>query len=238
MGAGGDGTGDAHNVYVAPDGARFVPWCGLLVNVTTLEIQVVVLGECVVVCVVVHVCGGACAWWCVCMMVRVRGGACAWWCVCVVVRVRVRECKHTFPALPHPPHTKKNKRKPHNNPHNNKTPPPKTKNLTKNHQADYTRYSGERLISTMTLPHTRAELNLVPKLCQFLQPKCHPLLLDTSINSADVVGLNIYQVCEGLWGCCSMMGCGVGGGIPGGVWLCGVHGMVFVQHTCAHEECL
>lgn len=46
----------------------------------------------------------------------------------------------------------------------------------------------------MTLPHQRHELHLVPKLCQFLQPKCHPLLLDTTINAPDTVRLNIYQV--------------------------------------------
>ena len=32
------------------------------------------------------------------------------------------------------------------------------------------------------------------KLCHYLQPKCHPLILDITINSASTVRLNIYQV--------------------------------------------
>ena len=36
---------------------------------------------------------------------------------------------------------------------------------------------------------------LCQKLCHYLQPKCHPLILDVSITSSTTVRLNIYQVC-------------------------------------------
>ena len=35
---------------------------------------------------------------------------------------------------------------------------------------------------------------LAQKLCAHLRPKCHPLLLDASINSPATVRLNLYQV--------------------------------------------
>ncbi len=35
---------------------------------------------------------------------------------------------------------------------------------------------------------------LCQKLCHYLQPKCHPLILDVSITSSTTVRLNIYQV--------------------------------------------
>lgn len=35
---------------------------------------------------------------------------------------------------------------------------------------------------------------LVAKLCAHLRPKCHHLLLDTSINSPATVRLNLYQM--------------------------------------------
>lgn len=34
---------------------------------------------------------------------------------------------------------------------------------------------------------------LCQKLCHYLQPKCHPLILDVSISSSTTVRLNIYQ---------------------------------------------
>ena len=35
---------------------------------------------------------------------------------------------------------------------------------------------------------------LVGKLCAHVRPKCHPLLLDTSINSPATVRLNLFQI--------------------------------------------
>lgn len=41
QGAGGEGCGAwGQNLYVGADGARWVRWCGLMVNVRTLEVQV------------------------------------------------------------------------------------------------------------------------------------------------------------------------------------------------------
>ena len=40
---------------------------------------------------------------------------------------------------------------------------------------------------------------LCQKLCHYLQPKCHPLILDVSITSSTTVRLNIYQVYYLLW---------------------------------------
>lgn len=37
---------------------------------------------------------------------------------------------------------------------------------------------------------------LPAKLCHYLRPKCHPLLLDATINSSSTVRLNIFQVCN------------------------------------------
>lgn len=34
------GTSEAHGLYIAPDNTRHVQWCGLLINVDTLEFQV------------------------------------------------------------------------------------------------------------------------------------------------------------------------------------------------------
>lgn len=34
-----DGEGQPQNLYVAGDGTRFVPWCGLLLNASNLEVQ-------------------------------------------------------------------------------------------------------------------------------------------------------------------------------------------------------
>lgn len=35
---------------------------------------------------------------------------------------------------------------------------------------------------------------LLSKLCAHVRPKCHPLLLDTSINSPATVRLNLFQI--------------------------------------------
>jgi telomerase reverse transcriptase len=61
-------------------------------------------------------------------------------------------------------------------------------------QADYTRYAGEHVGSALTLPLRRCPGALLPqKLCLYLRPKVHPLLLDPVINSPDTVRLNLYQ---------------------------------------------
>ncbi|GIL90287.1 hypothetical protein Vretifemale_17931 [Volvox reticuliferus] len=61
-------------------------------------------------------------------------------------------------------------------------------------QADYSRYCGVHIRTTMSVPvdaHPGRQLSA--KVCQYLRPKAHALLLDTSINSPNTVRLNIYQ---------------------------------------------
>ena len=62
-------------------------------------------------------------------------------------------------------------------------------------QADYTRYEGMHLWQTMTRAARRPGQLLRRRLAGFLRPKCHPVLLDTAINSRTTVRLNIFQVC-------------------------------------------
>ncbi|KAG4382061.1 hypothetical protein GLYMA_15G274000v4 [Glycine max] len=63
-------------------------------------------------------------------------------------------------------------------------------------QADYTKYLGSHLSSTLTVCwQGKPGINLKEKLRLFLRPKCHPIFCDSNINSAAVVRLNIYQVC-------------------------------------------
>ena len=64
-------------------------------------------------------------------------------------------------------------------------------------QADYTRYEGMHLWQTMTGAARRPGQLLRRRLAGFLRPKCHPILLDTAINSRTTVRLNIYQVPRG-----------------------------------------
>ena len=55
------------------------------------------------------------------------------------------------------------------------------------------------------------------RLCQYLRPKIHPLLLDATINSPQTVRLNIYQVrLPAPVGCLACLGPGLlaGGCIP------------------------
>ncbi|BDA46320.1 probable telomerase reverse transcriptase [Coccomyxa sp. Obi] len=62
-------------------------------------------------------------------------------------------------------------------------------------QADYTRYAGAHLASSLTIPLTKEPGKaLLGKLCAHVRPKCHPLLLDTSINSPATVRLNLFQI--------------------------------------------
>lgn len=61
-------------------------------------------------------------------------------------------------------------------------------------QGDYTRYAGEHLRMSLTVPvKRRAGLLLRQRISLFLLPKMHPLLLDSTINSPETVRLNIYQ---------------------------------------------
>ncbi|OVA12268.1 Telomere reverse transcriptase [Macleaya cordata] len=61
-------------------------------------------------------------------------------------------------------------------------------------QADYTRYLGIHLSSTLTVCwQGKPGCHLKEKLRQYMRPKCHPIFYDSNINSAAVVRLNIYQ---------------------------------------------
>ena len=48
--------------------------------------------------------------------------------------------------------------------------------------------------TTVKASRQGAGSQLAQKLCAHLRPKCHPLLLDASINSPATVRLNLYQV--------------------------------------------
>lgn len=61
-------------------------------------------------------------------------------------------------------------------------------------QADYTRYLGMHLRSTLTLSwQCKPGFQMKDKLRQFLRPKCHAIFYDSQINSAGVVRLNVFQ---------------------------------------------
>ncbi|XP_049935766.1 telomerase reverse transcriptase isoform X2 [Nymphaea colorata] len=61
-------------------------------------------------------------------------------------------------------------------------------------QADYTRYWGVHLSSTLTVWRSpKPGHHLKAKLCDYMRPKCHALLYDSNINSPAVVRLNAYQ---------------------------------------------
>ena len=62
-------------------------------------------------------------------------------------------------------------------------------------QGDYTRYAGEHISTTLTLPLDRRGPGsaLGFKICHYLRPKVHPLLLDPSINSPATIRVNVYQ---------------------------------------------
>ncbi|CAN6467431.1 unnamed protein product [Victoria cruziana] len=61
-------------------------------------------------------------------------------------------------------------------------------------QADYTRYWGIHLSSTLTVwRSSKPGHHLKAKLCDYMRPKCHTLLYDSNINSPAVVRLNAYQ---------------------------------------------
>eukprot|EP01018_Ginkgo_biloba_P000041 Gb_40457 [translate_table: standard] len=61
-------------------------------------------------------------------------------------------------------------------------------------QADYTRYWGAHISSTLTVwGQKNPGYHLMAKLCQFMRPKCHPIFYDSNINSPATVRLNAYQ---------------------------------------------
>jgi telomerase reverse transcriptase len=60
--------------------------------------------------------------------------------------------------------------------------------------ADYSRYSGQHISTSLTLAQGRHPGKvLMTKVLQYMRPKCHALLLDTTINSPTTVRVNIYQ---------------------------------------------
>eukprot|EP00963_Diacronema_lutheri_P012874 scaffold2044_cov305-Pavlova_lutheri.AAC.24 len=62
-------------------------------------------------------------------------------------------------------------------------------------QADYTRYRGDGIASTLTIPLTkRPGKMLATKLCSYMRPKCHAILFDRAINSPTTIRLNVYQL--------------------------------------------
>jgi hypothetical protein len=61
--------------------------------------------------------------------------------------------------------------------------------------ADYSRYSGQHISTSLTLPLGRRPGQvLMGKVLQYMRPKCHALLLDDTINGPTTVRLNIFQV--------------------------------------------
>ncbi|KAH7442634.1 hypothetical protein KP509_03G097100 [Ceratopteris richardii] len=61
-------------------------------------------------------------------------------------------------------------------------------------QADYTRYCGVNLRSTLTVwRKTNPGIYLSVKICQFMRPKCHPIFYDGNINGPATAFLNAYQ---------------------------------------------
>ncbi|KAH7621700.1 putative Telomerase reverse transcriptase [Nannochloris sp. 'desiccata'] len=59
---------------------------------------------------------------------------------------------------------------------------------------DYTRYTGEHISTSLTIPMKKGMgAALGSKLCHYLRPKVHPLLLDPSINSPTTIRVNVYQ---------------------------------------------
>ncbi|KAF5843279.1 hypothetical protein DUNSADRAFT_82 [Dunaliella salina] len=61
-------------------------------------------------------------------------------------------------------------------------------------QADYSRYAGTHIATVLTVPLTNHPGRQLPvRLMLYMRPKCHPLLLDATINSPLTARLNIFQ---------------------------------------------
>ncbi|GMH42417.1 hypothetical protein BSKO_10336 [Bryopsis sp. KO-2023] len=63
-------------------------------------------------------------------------------------------------------------------------------------QGDFSRYIGVKMKSTLSVPLWRSNpgRRLLTRLCMHVRIKCHPLLLDSTINSPTTVRVNIYQM--------------------------------------------
>lgn len=56
------------------------------------------------------------------------------------------------------------------------------------------RYCGIHVSSTLTIQsNAKPGCTLKKKLCDYIRPKCYPLLYDSNINSLSTVALNAYQ---------------------------------------------
>ena len=64
--------------------------------------------------------------------------------------------------------------------------------VTMEFYADYTRYRGNYVSESLTSVSTGEALR--QKIKQLAQPKCIPLLLDSRINSMQVIWINVYQI--------------------------------------------
>lgn len=61
-------------------------------------------------------------------------------------------------------------------------------------RADYTRYCGEHIGSSLNIPISRKPgATLSSKLCHYIRPKIIPVLLDQEINSPLTIRINVYQ---------------------------------------------
>ena len=65
-------------------------------------------------------------------------------------------------------------------------------------QADYTRYEGAHLRKSLANVAVQPGAAIERRLCSYLRPKCHPILLDSSLNSRSTVCLNIFQASSAL----------------------------------------
>ena len=62
-------------------------------------------------------------------------------------------------------------------------------------RADYTRYSGEHMATTLNIPSGRnLGSTLSSKLCHYIRPKLTPLLLDHEVNTPLTIRINVYQI--------------------------------------------
>jgi len=61
-------------------------------------------------------------------------------------------------------------------------------------QADYTRYHGNAMRASLTIQRSKNPgATLWNKMAKLIKYRCHPLTLDTNINSLSTVHLNVYQ---------------------------------------------
>ena len=162
------------NEYVTPDETRFIKWCGLLVNAATLNVQVSFHSP--LPCKLDDNCQ-------LCKQQQARQGFLSF--QCAATSMFASAVKLSGPALM----TESGWFS-----HVNIGGPCLRLTVHFAGQADYTRYEGMHLWQTMTGAARRPGQLLKRRLAGFLRPKCHPVLLDTVLNSRTTVRLNIYQV--------------------------------------------